>query len=297
MDTILYLYPVRQTVEQRAQAAVCKSQPVQKGNAPRGKLFKIFHALWKTAKTQKTTEAVTVRRTEYLFRDYRLVRAAVTGADGTEQKQTEQILREQLRELTEDPDHTYIVCREPLSFYYGREFREYRQQNWVEHLLRYGEDVVGHPLWPDVIVLGKNPFLPYVLLRYVTALRSVKWYLTDREYREEEDELTWELEDEYGLIPEIRLLPEASDYARVRLEATAPCLVLDFCDNEKVYGGGLAAGSIWLDFPASEEKERRVMSGCPQIRYFSMKKEWKDPRKALEYLDTISKNGYNNPVD
>ena len=38
MDTILYLYPVRQTVEQRAQAAVCKSQPVQKGNAPRGKL-------------------------------------------------------------------------------------------------------------------------------------------------------------------------------------------------------------------------------------------------------------------
>ena len=30
---------------------------------------------------------------------------------------------------------------------------------------------------------------------------------------------------------------------------------------------------------------------------FSMKKEWKDPRKALEYLDTISKNGYNNSVD
>lgn len=110
---------------------------------------------------------------EYLFRDYRLVRAAVMGADGTEQKQTEQILREQLRELTEDPDHTYIVCREPLSFYYGREFREYRQQNWVEHLLRYGEDAVGHPLWPDVIVLGKNPFLPYMLLRYVAALRSV----------------------------------------------------------------------------------------------------------------------------
>ena len=297
MDTILYLYPVRQTVEQGAQTAVCKSQSVQKGKASRGKLLKIFRELWKTTKTQKATEAVTVRRTEYLFRDYRLVRAAVTGADGTEQKQTEQILREQLRELTEDPDHTYIVCREPLSFYYGREFREYRQQNWVEHLLRYGEDAVGHPLWPDVIVLGKNPFLSYVLLRYVAALRSVKWYLTDREYREEEEELTWELEDEYGLIPEIRLLPEASDYDGMRLKAAAPCLVLDFSDSDKVYGGGLAAGSVWLDFPSSEEKERRVTSGCPQIRYFSMKKEWKDPRKALEYLDTISKNGYNNPVD
>ena len=207
-------------MEQGAQAAVLKSQSVQKGKVSRGKLFKIFHALWKTAKTQEATETVTVRRTEYLFRDYRLVRAAVTGVDDTEQKQTEQILREQLRELTEDPDHTYIVCREPLSFYYGREFRE------------------------------------------------------------DEERLTWELEDEYGLIPEIRLLPEAADYDRVRLEATAPCLVLDFCDSDKVYGGGLAVGSVWLDFPASEEKERRVTSGCLQIRYFSMKKEWKDPRKA-----------------
>lgn len=297
MDTILYLYPVRQTVEQGAQTAVCKSQPVQKGNVPRGKLLKIFRELWKTTKTQKATEAVTVRRTEYLFRDYRLVRAAVTLAGSTEQKQTEQILREQLQELTEDPDHTYIVCREPLSFYYGREFREYLQQEWVEHLLAYGEKAKGEPLWRDLIVLGHNPFLPYVILEYAQELHSMKWYLTAREFREDEERLTWELEDEYGLIPEIRLLPEAADYDRVRLEATAPCVVLDFCDSDKVYGGGLAAGSVWLDFPASEEKERRVAFGCPQIRYFSMKKEWKDPRKALEYLDTISKNGYNNPVD
>lgn len=240
---------------------------------------------------------MTVRRTEYLFRDYRLVRAAVTLADGTEQKQAEQILREQLQELTEDPDHTYIVCREPLSFYYGREFREYLQQEWVEHLLVYGEKTKGEPLWRDLIVLGRNSFLPYVILKYAQELQSMKWYLTAREFREDEERLTWELEDEYGLIPEIRLLPEAADYDRVRLEATAPCVVLDFCDSDKVYGGGLAAGSVWLDFPASEEKERRVASGCPQIRYFSMKKEWKDPRKALEYLDTINKNGYNNPVD
>lgn len=36
----------------------------------------------------------------------------------------------------------------------------------------------------------------------------MKWYLTEREYREEEEWLTGELEDEYGLIPEIRLLAE-----------------------------------------------------------------------------------------
>ena len=279
---------------------MCGTPPEEKAELRRGKLKKFLPFLWK--KGEDRHPVVTVSRTEYFFPDYHLVRVSVARTEGMDKEQaelalTELKLREQLQELTEDPDHTYIVCREPLSFYYGREFREYRQQNWVEHLLRYGEDAVGHPLWPDVIVLGKNPFLPYMLLRYVAALRSVKWYLTDREYREEEDELTWELEDEYGLIPEIRLLPEAADYDRVRLEATAPCVVLDFCDSDKVYGGGLAAGSIWLDFPASEEKERRVTSGCPQIRYFSMKKEWKDPRKALEYLDTISKNGYNNSVD
>ena len=166
----------------------------------------------------------------------------------------------------------------------------------MEHLLRYGEDAVGHPLWPDVIVLGKNPFLSYVLLRYVAALRSVKWYLTDREYREEEDELTWELEDEYGLIPEIRLLPEAADYDRVRLEATAPawCWILATAISLRWRAG---SGQRLAGFSGIGGKGTRVTSGCPQIRYFSMKKEWKDPRKALEYLDTISKNGYNNSVE
>ena len=239
---------------------------------------------------------------EYFFPDYHLVRVSVARTEGMEEKQaelalTELKLREQLQELTEDPDHTYVVCREPLSFYFGREFRDYLQQEWIEHLLRYGERPGGYPAWPDLVLLGRNPYLPYVVLRYAARLQSMKWYLTEREYREEEEWLTGELEDEYGLIPEIRLLAENADYGRVRLQGTKPCVVLDFCDNEKVYGGGLAAGSIWLDFPASEEKERRVASGCPQIRYFSMKKEWKDPRKALEYLDTISKNGYNNSVD
>ena len=279
---------------------MCGTPPEEKAELRRGKLKKFLPFLWKKGEDRRPV--VTVSRTEYFFPDYHLVRVSVARTEGMDKEQaelklTELKLREQLQELTEDPDHTYVVCREPLSFYFGREFRDYLQQEWIEHLLRYGERAGGYPAWPDLVLLGRNPYLPYVVLRYAARLQSMKWYLTEREYREEEEWLTWELEDEYGLIPEIRLLPEAADYDRVRLEATAPCLVLDFCDNEKVYGGGLAAGSIWLDFPASEEKERRVMSGCPQIRYFSMKKEWKDPRKALEYLDTISKNGYNNSVD
>lgn len=264
------------------------------GTAP-GKTEEIF-AL-PVEKGEDRHPVVTVSRTEYFFPDYHLVRVSVARTEGMDKEQAELKLREQLQELTEDPDHTYVVCREPLSFYFGREFRDYLQQEWIEHLLRYGERPGGYPAWPDLVLLGRNPYLPYVVLRYAARLQSMKWYLTEREYREEEEWLTGELEDEYGLIPEIRLLAETADYGRVRLQGTKPCVVLDFCDNEKVYGGGLAAGSIWLDFPASEDKEHRALVQCPQIRYFSMKKEWKDPRKAREYLDTISKNGYNNSVD
>ena len=284
---------------------MCGTPPEEKAELRRGKLKKFLPFLWKKGEDRRPV--VTVSRTEYFFPDYHLVRVSVARTEGMEEKQaelaltelalTELKLREQLQELTEDPDHTYVVCREPLSFYFGREFRDYLQQEWIEHLLRYGERPGGYPAWPDLVLLGRNPYLPYVVLRYAARLQSMKWYLTEREYREEEEWLTGELEDEYGLIPEIRLLAENADYGRVRLQGTNPCVVLDFSDSDKVYGGGLAAGSVWLDFPSSEEKERRVTSGCPQIRYFSMKKEWKDPRKAWEYLDTISKNGYNNSVD
>ena len=289
----MYLYPARRT-------AICGTPPEEKAELRRGKLKKFLPFLWKKGEDRRPV--VTVSRTEYFFPDYHLVRVSVARTEGMDKEQaelklTELKLREQLQELTEDPDHTYVVCREPLSFYFGREFRDYLQQEWIEHLLRYGERPGGYPAWPDLVLLGRNPYLPYVVLRYAARLQSMKWYLTEREYREEEEWLTGELEDEYGLIPEIRLLAETADYGRVRLQGTKPCVVLDFCDNEKVYGGGLAAGSIWLDFPASEDKEHRALGQCPQIRYFSMKKEWKDPRKALEYLDTISKNGYNNSVD
>ena len=286
----MYLYPARRTVTQ-------ETKTVEKTESRWGKLLKTLLPMWKNAEERKNPQTVKVTRTEYFFRDYRLIRAAVEEPEDTDDERTEQCLREQLQELAEDQDHTYVVCREPLSFYFGREFREYLQQEWVEHLLRYSEGSNGYPLWPDVILLGRNPYLPYIILRYASGLRSVKWYLTGREYRKEEDRLVEELEEEYGLIPELHLLAEPEDYKRVRPRGMEPCVVLDFCDSEKVWGGGLAAGSIWLDFPALEEKEHRAATQCPQIRYFSMKKEWKDPQKALEYLDTISKNGYNNSVD
>lgn len=273
---------------------MCGTPPEEKAELRRGKLKKFLPFLWK--KGEDRHPVVTVSRTEYFFPDYHLVRVSVARTEGMDKEQaelklTELKLREQLQELTEDPNHTYVVCREPLSFYFGREFRDYLQQEWIEHLLRYGERPGGYPAWPDLVLLGRNPYLPYVVLRYAARLQSMKWYLTEREYREEEEWLTGELEDEYGLIPEIRLLAETADYGRVRLQGTKPCVVLDFCDNEKVYGGGLAAGSIWLDFPASEDKEHRALVQCPQIRYFSMKKSGKTLEKPGNTLTPSAKMG------
>ena len=304
------IYPIRRTEDCRTEAQQIKKE--EKACCPGklwGKLRKIFSHPWITAGGDgEEHPGLQVSRTEYRFPDYLLVKVSVAGISQKEEwgisavseenrEKIGQILKEQLHELTEDPDHTYVVCREPLSFYYGREFREYLQQEWIEHLLRYGGDGAGHLRWPDVILLGRNPFLPYVLLPCAETLRSVKWYLTEREYRNDEEWLVEELEEEYGLIPELKLFATQEAYGKVRLQTAVPCLVLDFCGSAKVHGMGLMPGSIWLDFAAVEEKERRLASGCPQIRYFSLKKEWKEPRKALEYLDIISKNGYNNPVD
>lgn len=118
----------------------------------------------------------------------------------------------------------------------------------------------------------------------------MKWYLTEREYREEEEWLTGELEDEYGLIPEIRLLAENADYGRVRLQGTKPCVVLDFATMKRSTAAGWQrAASGWI----FRHRRKRNAVSRPDVRRSVIfhEKEWKDPRKALEYLDTISKMG------
>jgi len=72
-----------------------------------------------------------------------------------------------------------------------------------------------------------------------------------------------------------------------------PSLVLDFSEADRIATADVPRGSIWLDMAASEEKRRRIEDRNTGIRYFSLKKEWKQPQKALNHLDTTSKNGYN----
>lgn len=298
MDTICYFYRLRERkkdpngmAETPAKAAGEKTvRSIRSLRFDWKRLWQRFRCRFR-ADEEKALEEVfsgdELPRQVFLFPDYRLIRIGVP----------EGVHIDRLRELTEDPDHTFTVCREPLSFFQTNPFRDYARLEWAEHLLRYALDGRGKLKLPDVILLGHSDCLPYLILRHAAELRSLRWYLTERQYRDNEAELVEELEEEYGLIPEIVLLDTEADYGKLRFADNVPCLLLDFSEVEKIQGGGLAERSLWLDFQASEEKERRLTQRGAQILYFSLKKEWKDPQKALEYLDTISKNGYNNSVD
>ena len=138
MDTILYLYAKRNTREneQKTKDRQAKTQPDRKKHFFRLRKYSLGKFLgdkfYRENHSKGRQEMIQLKRTEYQFPDYRLVKISVMETDNC----AEDSLRTQLYELTEDPDHTYVACREPLSFYYGREFREYGQQEWVEHLLR-----------------------------------------------------------------------------------------------------------------------------------------------------------------
>ena len=79
----------------------------------------------------------------------------------------------------------------------------------------------------------------------------------------------------------------------LRLRSLFPVTVLDFSGEEKMSCTDLAEGSRWLDMESSEYKRERLERQSSKAAYFSLKKEWKEPQKALYQLDTIPKNGYN----
>ena len=97
---------------------MCGTPPEEKAELRRGKLKKFLPFLWK--KGEDRHPVVTVSRTEYFFPDYHLVRVSVARTEGMDKEQAELKLREQLQELTEDPDHTYVVCREPSFFLFRK---------------------------------------------------------------------------------------------------------------------------------------------------------------------------------
>ncbi|MBQ2803808.1 MAG: hypothetical protein IJF07_07915 [Lachnospiraceae bacterium] len=190
------------------------------------------------------------------------------------------------REIIEDRDHSFIVCQDEIPFLTGLNFREYLEEDWIMHMM-------GYARLPHYLILGKVYGLYTIIRHYAREMKSLKWILLRRQFKEEDREFVEYIYEEYGLTMDVRLIEEEADYKRGGLLSAIPVVVVDFCEEERIPVGAVPRGSIWIDMISSEEKYRRLEERDTGIYYFSLKKEWKQPQKALNILDTTGKNGYN----
>lgn len=191
-----------------------------------------------------------------------------------------------LQELLEDREHSYFVAEESIPILEGWTFRGYWEEEWVMHLMQ-------HATLNHFVILGTAECIPVIILKYVRKMKSLRWILQERQFGDVEQELVEEIYEEYGLAVEVKLLKEEKDYRRMQLVCPQPVVVVDFSEEPRIPTSDVGKGSIWLDMSALEEKRRRLEERNTGIAYFSLKKEWKQPQKALYQLDTNSKNGYN----
>lgn len=166
------------------------------------------------------------------------------------------------------------------------EFDDYSQPLWAEKLLSYGD-------CPNFLILGQSDCIPRALVANARKLRSVKWYLLQKEYTEEAEAFIDSFYEEYGLVIEVHLLEERKDWWRAGFHCPDPVKVLDFTGEAKTSAYGVAKGSIWLDMNAMDEKSGRMEVRNQGISYFSLKKLWGGIQKPVNDLDTPAKNGYN----
>lgn len=189
-------------------------------------------------------------------------------------------------ELEADRDCSRFFCAEPIPALDGWIFNGYLEDEWILHMMRYAS--LCH-----YVILGRANCLPQILVKYVGRMKSLKWVLLSRQFKDAEKELLEELFEQFGLAVKTELLEGEDGYRKIRHESRFPSVVLDFSEEDKVSVAGLEKGSIWVDMSASDRKRERIEARNTGILYFSLKKEWQEPEKARYQLDTTVKNGYN----
>lgn len=290
MDTILYFYPLKH--ETSRTATECKVAECQ---------FPIYHLI-KIGLTPKAISLLQETFEEARERE-RIQKAqenkgnkgkprrfGLFGAIGSRrrkkewEKQRDELLKS-VFQLWGEPCSSYCVCQSPITYFDKWKFTDYREEKWVDYLMRYGT-------WAHYVILGNTPCLTEVLPRYVKGMKSLRLFLRENEFDEALEELLDMLFEEYGLAPDIHFLEENTGYRKLPAFGALPCNILDFSREEKVNCQSVPPDSIWIDFDALEEKRRRFESRGARIHYFSLQKEW----KLLRNLDTFSKSGYNTIV-
>lgn len=166
------------------------------------------------------------------------------------------------------------------------EFQDYMQDTWAEPLLQYAEH-------SSYLILGNAFCLPGFLWHKAERIKGLQWILTARQYTEELAAFEEDICQEFGLAIDMHILKSSEEYRRVRLKSRFPVNIIDFSGEERLQTADLPSDSIWLDMSSMEEKRRRIEDRKNPMRYFSLKKQWKQVQKGRYHLDTMGKNGYN----
>lgn len=143
----------------------------------------------------------------------------------------------------------------------------------------------------DVWVLGYGPKIKERICKIAGKIRSLTFRVEFVTHSLEK--LTQELEEELGLVCQIRLVTPGVA-KKEHLCCDKPVLVMDYSGKENVTVSGLCKNSIWLDMDSVESKRHSMEDRKTGINYISMKKLWKED--MLQTLDTISNIEYNTGV-
>lgn len=153
------------------------------------------------------------------------------------------------------------------------EFDGYLEPFWVEKLLKQARI-------PHFVALGTAESTPAALVSCARRMKSLRWFLRESECTRQIQDFVEDFYGEYGLAAGLQTLEGERAYARLLLNTAQPVCVLDFSGEPYVPSGGLARGSIWIDFCSVEEKARRIQEREGGIFYFSVKESWKRAGKS-----------------
>lgn len=163
------------------------------------------------------------------------------------------------------------ACWLPLlwqKYWQFPEFDAFLQPQWVEPLL---ENARLH----HFVVLGLADSTPAAILHCAHSMKNLRWFLQERDCGQEVQDFVEDFYEDYGLAVTLQPLLGERAFARLLLETMEPVCVLDFTGEPHIPTGGLARGSIWIDFCSVEEKGRRILERGTSISYFSVKETWK----------------------
>lgn len=154
------------------------------------------------------------------------------------------------------------------KYWFFPEFADYFEPQWVEPLLVYAK--LHH-----FVVLGTSSCIRFILPGCARRMKSLRWFLAERDCTEELQDFVEDFYEDCGLAAALQPLEGEKVFTRLLLETREPVCVLDFSGEPRIPTGGLAPGSIWIDFASVEEKARRISEREESIAYYSMKEIWK----------------------